>query len=182
MSKNVFGRLWTFFGIEKIFGVYTHFRPSENSAIGVFSRKNCYFCKFLAVSVKHPNGFLQDTLQVLRAQGSKKVVKCQKVSAHTRHTHFETSAYSVFLVHKRQHFDEKCCVFVPCGCKYWFGAHPNVLAEKFGARRWFYIPWTLFNDQNSCLQNSLNLDTFQVFWEFWDSVHFFFGLTYLRFF
>ncbi len=116
-------------------------------------------------------------------EGPKKVVNCQKLSAHSRHTHFETSVYSVFRSTKRQHFDEKCCVFVPCGCKYWSGVHPIVLAEKFGARRWFYIPWTLFNDQNSCLHNSLNLGTFHVFWEFWDSTFYkpFRMLCFLKF-
>ena len=145
----------------------THFRPSENSVTGVFSRKNRYFCKFLAISVKPPNGFLQDTLQVLRAQGSRRSRKMPKTictyRAHTRHIHFETSTYSVFQVHKKATFWRKIFLFVPFGCKYWFGVHPIVLAEKFGARRWFYIPWTIFNDQNLCLHNSLNLDTFQVF-------------------
>ena len=73
---------------------HTHFRPSENSVVGVFIRKKCYFCKFLAVSVKHPNGFLQDTLQVLRAQGSKKSRKMPKsIFTHQAHPFWDISIF-----------------------------------------------------------------------------------------
>ena len=120
MSKNVFGRLWTFFGIEKFF----------NSVTGVFSRKNCYFCKFLAVSVKHPNGFLQDTLQVLRAQGSKKSRKMPKsICTHQAHPFWDFSLFC-FQVHKKTTFWRKVLRFCALWVQILVRSAPNCFSRK----------------------------------------------------
>ena len=85
----------------------THFRPSENSAAGVFLRKNRDFYKFLPISAKYPIGFAEVPYRLWGHMGPKKAVAPQKVCAHTRYTHFEASNYPFFRSTKRQHFDEK---------------------------------------------------------------------------
>ena len=107
----------------------THFRPPENSVVGVFLGENRDFYKFLPMSSKYQGGSPRYLTGWGRHIDPNKPFAPQKVCVHTRHTLSETSKKSFFWSTKRQHFDEK--IFV---CALWVQilvwSAPNCFSRK----------------------------------------------------
>ena len=145
--KKFLGQLWTLFGSKKFFGVWG--APTNAFSTirkfccrGIFDEKSRFLQIFTNLG-KVNSRFPRDTLQVMRAYGSKESRRTPK-SIYTHQVHpFWGFKLSFFSVHKKATFWRKKILFVPHGCKYSFGARQIILAEELGARRWFYIPWIL---------------------------------------
>ena len=139
MAKKIGGGFGPSLLPKKILGCgahpQTHFRPPENSVVGVFLGENRDFYKFLPMSPKYQGGSPRYLTGLGRHIDPKKPFAPQEVCVHTRHTLSETSKKNHFFGPQKGNILTKKSLFVPYGCKYSFGAHQIVLAEKFGARR-----------------------------------------------
>ena len=90
--KTFLGQLWTLFGSKKTFGVWG--APTNSFSTirkfchrGVFEEKSRFLQIFTNLS-KVPNGFLRDTLQVMRAYESKRKMSHPKRYVYTPGTPF----------------------------------------------------------------------------------------------